>query len=227
MAADMSDSPTRVKVCCIQSLAEAELALAEGADAIGLVSAMPSGPGMIDEERIAEILAGLPDPRVAYLLTSLSEPDAIIAQHGRCPAGTLQLCDRLEIGTYDDLRSALPGIDLVQVIQVSGEEALAEAARVTPHVDALLLDSGRIGEGEKVLGGTGRVHDWEISRRIREATPLPLWLAGGLRPENVADAIAAVSPQGVDVCSGLRPDGALDRERLRRFCRAARGPGAD
>ncbi len=213
----------RVKICCIQTLAEVKQAFAAGADAIGLVSAMPTGPGIIEEALIAEIIAGLDDVGKVYLLTSLVSPEAIIAQWRRCPAGSLQLCDRLDLATYAVLRDALPGVGLVQVVQVAGEEAEDEVARVVPFVDGILLDSGGTAGGEKVLGGTGRVHDWAISRRISEATSLPIWLAGGLGPGNVAAAVAAVSPDGVDVCSGLRPEGVLDPDLLRRFIDAVRG----
>ena len=214
-------SRTQVKVCCILNAAEARLALACGADAIGLVSEMPSGPGVISEAAIAEILHSLPNAGIAWLLTSLADTEAIVAQHRRCPAGTLQLCDRLELGSYATLRAALPGVRLVQVIQVSGQQAIAEAERAAPFVDGVLLDSGRVGGGTRILGGTGRVHDWNISRAIREKISLPLWLAGGLNPENVAAGIAAVSPHGVDVCSGLRPEGSLDADRLRSFIETA------
>lgn len=207
----------RVKVCCISSLAEAELAIRYGASALGLVSAMPSGPGVIEEELIAEIAAQAPPPIATFLLTSKQDVDSIIAQQRRLRANTIQLVDRLEQGSFDDLRSALPGISLVQVIHVTGEESVEEALAVAPQVDAILLDSGNQKLAVKELGGTGRTHDWTLSRKIREAVNVPIFLAGGLKSENVADAIRSVEPFGLDLCSGVRTDGKLDEAKLARF----------
>ncbi|HEV2235692.1 MAG TPA: phosphoribosylanthranilate isomerase [Ktedonobacterales bacterium] len=212
----------RVKVCCISAPAEAALAIAAGVAAVGLVSAMPSGPGVIAEDLIASIAARVPPGVASFLLTSLQDPDAIIAQQRRCGATTLQLVDRLDRSAYPRLRAALPGIGLVQVIHVTGAESLAEAVAVAPLVDALLLDSGNQALPIKELGGTGRVHDWRVSRAIREAVEQPLYLAGGLTPENVAEAIATVAPFGLDVCGGVRVQGKLDADRLARFMAAVR-----
>ena len=100
---------------------------------------------------------------------------------------------------------------------MTGEEAVEEAASVAPHVDAILLDSGDPSLRVKELGGTGRVHDWGMSRRIRESVDVPVILAGGLDPDNVADAISGVKPYAVDVCSGVRTGGRLDESKLREF----------
>jgi phosphoribosylanthranilate isomerase len=218
-------SRIRIKICCIQSAEEARLAIAAGVDALGLVATMPSGPGPIDDDVIAAIAAQVPPPVATFLLTSETAAAAIIAHAGRCGANTLQLVDRLEAGAHAALRAALPGIRLVQVIHVGGPEALEEARAVAPLVDALLLDSGRPHEAVKVLGGTGRTHDWAISRRIVEAVACPVFLAGGLRADNVAAAIAAVRPFGVDVCTGVRDAAyALDRARLEAFVASASAP---
>ncbi len=207
----------RVKICCIASVAEAAMAVAAGASAVGLVSAMPSGPGPIAEGLIAEIAATVPPGVASFMLTSLQSADAIIAQHRRTRSTTIQIVDELTAGTYADLRNALPGIGLVQVIHVVDESSLTEAVRVSPHVDAILLDSGNPAAAVKELGGTGRRHDWQISRRIREAIDKPLYLAGGLKPENVAEAIETVRPFGVDLCSGVRTAGRLDGDKLAAF----------
>lgn len=217
----------RVKVCCIASVEEAGLAVRLGASAVGLVAAMPSGPGVIAEPLIASIAATVAPGIASFLLTSLQDVAEIIAQQRRCRANTLQIVDRLASGTYDDLRAALPGIGLVQVIHVTGEASFDEACRAAEQgVDAVLLDSGDQRLAVKLLGGTGRTHDWSISRRIREAVDVPVYLAGGLRPDNVADAIRAVRPFGLDVCSGVRTNGALDEGKLRAFLQAA-GAGVD
>jgi len=213
---------TRLKICCIASVEEAHLAIRHGADALGLVSAMPSGPGVIAEDRIAEVAAAVPPPVATFLLTSLQDTDAIIAQQRRCRTNTLQLCDRLPEGAHARLRTALPGVALVQVIHVEGEASVDEALAVAPHVDALLLDSGRPGAATKVLGGTGQTHDWAHSRAIRNRAPVPVFLAGGLRAENVGAAVRQVEPFGVDLCTGVRTDGRLDEPKLRAFVAALR-----
>ena len=196
---------------------EARLAIRYGADALGLVSAMPSGPGVISEEEIAEIAARVPPPVATFLLTAEQEVGAIIEQARRCRTSAVQLCDRLSAGSHAQLRETLPGVKLVQVIHVTGEASVAEAAEAAPHADALLLDSGNPALATKELGGTERTHDWVISRRIRERVEVPVFLAGGLTPANVAEALRAVRPFGVDLCSGVRTGGRLDEDKLRRF----------
>ena len=207
----------RVKICCIASIAEAWMAIDRGASCIGLVSAMPSGPGPIDEDLIAEIASVVPPGVASFLLTCRQDVRSIIDQQRRLGVNTIQICDRLEDGTYHDLRSALPGISIVQVIHVTGPESVDEAQSIARHVDAILLDSGNQSLQVKELGGTGRTHDWSLSRRIRETIEVPLFLAGGLRPDNVAEAVCTVQPYGIDVCSGLRTDGKLDPVKLRSF----------
>lgn len=209
----------RVKVCCINSVQEAWVAIRCGASALGLVSSMPSGPGVIAEEQIATIAATIPPPIGSFLLTSLQDTTSIIAQQRRTGTNTLQICDRLEVGHYADLREALPGISLVQVIHVSDQASVEEAVALAPQVDALLLDSGNQSLAIKELGGTGRVHDWELSRVIREEVAIPIFLAGGLTSENVALAIRTVGPFGLDICSGVRTAGSLDEQKLLHFFR--------
>ena len=193
------------------------MAIRRGASAVGLVSHMPSGPGIISEDEIANIAARIPPSVSSFLLTSKQDTESIIAQQRRLQVNTIQICDRLTSGSYPDLRSALPGISLVQVIHVRGEESIQEATSVAPFVDGLLLDSGNQSLVRKELGGTGRTHDWEISRRIRELVDVPVFLAGGLTPENVTDAIQLVGSFGVDVCSGVRTNGRLDEKKLTEF----------
>ena len=207
----------RVKVCCIASVEEARAAVECGASALGLVSEMPSGPGVIPEELIAEIAARVPPPVATFLLTCRQDAASVVAQQRRCRVNTLQLCDRVPAEVYGELRAELPGVSLVQVVHVRGEESFEEAMNVARHVDALLLDSGKPDLAVKELGGTGRTHDWRVSRRVVEASPVPVFLAGGLKPENVAEAVSTVRPFGLDVCSGVRTDGRLDAEKLKRF----------
>jgi phosphoribosylanthranilate isomerase len=206
-----------VKVCCIQDLGEAQLAIAAGASAIGLVSAMPSGPGPIDEGQIAHIASAVPAPIQTFLLTALVEAEAIAAQHRRCRTTAVQLVDQVAEPELRRLRRLLPGIRLVQVIHVAGPESVDEAQAAAAMVDALLLDSGNPRLAVKELGGTGRVHDWQHSRRIRDGVDVPVLLAGGLHPGNARAAMEQVDPAGLDVCSGLRLNGRLDAGKLQDF----------
>ena len=199
------------------------MAIEHGASALGLVSAMPSGPGPIPDSLIAEIVATVPPGVSSFLLTCEQDTDAIIDQQRRLRVNTIQICDRLPAGSHRALREALPGVALVQVVHVTGPESVDEAIEVAPHVDGVLLDSGNQALAIKELGGTGRTHDWSLSRKIREAIDVPLFLAGGLKPQNVVAAIQEVQPYGIDVCSGLRPNGALDRYKLASFFDAIRG----
>jgi phosphoribosylanthranilate isomerase len=197
------------------------MAIAHGASALGLVSRMPSGPGVIDEETIKAVAAVVPPAVSAFLLTCEQEVEPLVAQQRRLRVGTLQLCDWLGPERLRRLRDALPGIKLVQVVHVRGEVALREAETAAPHVDALLLDSGNPDLAVKELGGTGRRHDWTLSRKIRAEAPVPIFLAGGLTAENARGAIEEVGPYGLDVCSGVRTGGALDERRLAAFMSAA------
>lgn len=214
----------RVKICCIASIDEARLAIRAGAAALGLVSTMPSGPGVIPWERIEEIAAAVPPPIATFLLTCSQNAADIVEQQRRCRTNTIQICDHLTTGTYDEIRRGTPGIAIVQVVHVTGEESIDEANEVARHVDAILLDSGNQKLAVKELGGTGRTHDWRLSRRIRESVSVPIFLAGGLSAANVRDAIESVEPFGLDLCSGVRTDGDLDDAKLRAFFQALNPP---
>lgn len=208
---------TRVKICCISSIEEAQLAIKSGASALGLVSAMPSGPGVISEELISQIAEQTPPGISTFLLTSKQYLKEIIEQQRRCKTNTIQICDKIVRGTHSQLKQVLPGIKIVQVIHITGEESINEAFEVSKNVDALLLDSGNQKLAVKELGGTGRIHDWTISRKIVESVKVPVFLAGGLNAENVADAVKQVKPFGVDVCSGVRTNGKLDEQKMKSF----------
>jgi phosphoribosylanthranilate isomerase len=211
----------RFKVCCIRSLDEASRAIEAGAAALGLVSRMPSGPGVIADDRIAEIAARVPPGVDTFLLTALQDPDAIIQQHRMARTSTLQLVDEVPDGGLARLRRALPGIRLVQVVHVTGEESMEQAERAAESAHAILLDSGNPTLEIRELGGTGRRHDWEISARIRERLDVPVYLAGGLTPENASEALLTVRPFALDVCSGLRDRAFdLDSDKLARFAHA-------
>jgi phosphoribosylanthranilate isomerase len=206
----------------MESVEEAWLAINHGATALGFVSRMPSGPGPIEESLIADIVARIPAGIATFLLTSETTADPIIAQQRRTRVNTLQLVDSVEAGTHEKLRAALPGVSIVQVIHVTGQSSVNEAIAIAPEVDALLLDSGNPALAVKELGGTGRAHDWSLSRQIRDRASVPVYLAGGLNPSNAAEAIRKVCPFALDVCSGLRTEGHLDEKKLDAFMRAVR-----
>ena len=207
----------RVKICCIGSLEEARMAIDAGASALGLVGQMPSGPGVISDELIFSISGSVPPPVGTFLLTSETRANDIINHWNRCHTNTIQLVDAVSNDTYLALRKSLPGVKLVQVIHVQDEKSVDEALEIAPLVDAILLDSGNPNLEIKELGGTGRTHNWTLSRKIRESISVPIFLAGGLKPENIRQAIDEVKPFGIDICSGVRTYGKLDAEKLERF----------
>jgi phosphoribosylanthranilate isomerase len=210
----------RIKICCISSIDEVRIAVRAGADALGFVSAMPSGAGIIGEDLIAELIPIVPPPIGTFLLTCETDATRLVAQQRRCGANTLQLCDRVSAEVRALVCRQLPGVRIVQVVHVTGPESIEEALEAQETADAILLDSGNQSLAVKELGGTGRTHDWTISAAIREKARAPVFLAGGLNPENVREAIAAVRPYGVDVCSGLRTDGRLDPAKVSAFVKA-------
>ena len=209
-----------VKICCISSIEEAKLAIEYGASALGLVGHMPSGPGVIGDELIYQIARAVPLPVSTFLLTSETKPQNIIQHYRRVNTTTIQIVDELEKREYELLRNELPGVKLVQVIHVIDENSVKEAIEIANYVDAILLDSGNPNLSVKELGGTGRTHNWELSREIRKAIPIPLFLAGGLNKDNVRQAIETVQPFGLDLCSSVRTQGQLDRQKLEDFFNA-------
>lgn len=207
----------RIKICCISSIEEAKTAVGLGADAIGLVAKMPSGPGPIPDELIRQIAQSVPPPIGTFMLTSETSAAEIIKHHLRTRTNTIQIVDLLSEGTYEQIKEALPSVKIVQVIHVIDSASVDLAIKLSESVDALLLDSGNPNLKIKELGGTGRVHNWNLSRQIRDNARCPVFLAGGLKPENVRQAIEEVKPFAIDVCSGVRTDGKLDINKLNNF----------
>lgn len=207
----------RVKICCISSINEAKMAIEHGAAALGLVGPMPSGPGVIDNYLINQIAKITPPPISTFLLTSETDPQDIIAHYQQVYTSTIQIVDALDKESYAIIRNSLANVKLVQVIHVSDENSVKEAIEVSKYVDALLLDSGNPNLLIKELGGTGRTHNWNLSRVIRDSISIPLFLAGGLTKDNVKEAIETVQPFGIDLCSGVRTNGKLDEEKLKAF----------
>jgi phosphoribosylanthranilate isomerase len=221
---------TRVKICCMASPSEVRAAAVAGADCIGAVGPMPSGPGPLDDETARAVIAAAPPGVTPFLLSQETGIEGLV-RHARATRATVvQLVRHVDPRLHFDIREALPGVKIVQVIHVENETALELARGYALTADALLLDSGNPathsvsggGDGEE-LGGTGRTHDWALSRRIVSLVEKPVYLAGGLIQANVADAIAAVRPFGVDLCSGVRTLGKLDTKKLTSFFAAPRG----
>ena len=210
----------KIKICCISSLEEAFLAIKHGADALGLVGNMPSGPGIIADELISHITKHIPPPIATFLLTSERKASDIIAHHQKVQTNTIQIVDSLLEMDYAKIREAIPTVKIVQVIHVLNEKQIDEALEIEQWVDAILLDSGNPNLKVKILGGTGNSHDWKLSRKIREAVKKPVFLAGGINAQNVQQAIAEVNPYGIDLCSSVRTNGQLDASKLDIFFKA-------
>ena len=210
----------RVTICCISSIEEANKAIYSGASALGLVAKMPGGPGIISDEEILAISKNIPPSVSTFMLTSETSAEEIILHHQRTLTNTIQIVDELKEGTYKQIKKALPAIKLVQVIHVMDESSIDEAIRISNSVDALLLDSGNPNSAIKELGGTGRVHDWMLSKKIVEQCKVPVFLAGGLTVKNVQRAMEEVQPFGLDLCSGVRTNKKLDEKKLAAFFNA-------
>lgn len=212
----------KIKICCISSDEEARIAIRQGADALGLVGKMPSGPGPIADDLIASIAKIIHPPVASFLLTSEQSAKGIIRHVLRTHTNTVQIVDELTTGRYADIREALPHLKIVQVIHVTGNESIEHALNIHEHVDAILLDSGNPNAAVKTLGGTGNTHNWNISRQLVKQVNVPVFLAGGLHAANIAEAVKTVRPYGVDVCSGVRTNGKLDLQKLNAFITVVR-----
>jgi phosphoribosylanthranilate isomerase len=210
----------RVKICCISSKDEASMAIDFGAAALGLVANMPSGPGIIADETIMSIAKIVPPAIATFMLTSETLASSIILHHQRTLTNTIQMVDAVEATAYEAIKKNIPAIKLVQVIHVIDESSIDEAIAISHSVDALLLDSGNPNAAIKELGGTGRVHNWALSRKIVEQSKVPVFLAGGLNADNVKQAIDQVQPFGLDLCSGVRTNKQLDPYKLEQFFNA-------
>ena len=213
----------RIKICCIASVEEANLAIEAGADAIGLVGDMPTGPGVIDDQTAREIAAAVPPPVGTFLLTQRTRAKDIADHVAACGTSAVQIVNHIDPGEYPSLIECLPpAVRRVQVIHVQGPEAIAMIGVYAPYVHAFLLDSGKPYEVRAELGGTGRVHDWVVSAGFVAKSKKPTFLAGGLNADNVATAVRKVRPYGLDICSGVRTDDKLSPEKLGRFMANAR-----
>ena len=207
----------QVKVCCVASAVEARLAVGLGADAVGLVGHMPSGPGVIGVAAAAQIAKEVPGGADTFLLTSAMRASEIVKDLAVCPASAVQIVRHIDPGEYPELIETAPQVRRIQVVHIEDEGALDLLAVYEPFVDAFLLDSGKTFGADQQFGGTGATHNWTISRRFVERTHIPVYLAGGLNSTNVFEAITQVRPYGVDLCTGVRTDDQLDPAKLEAF----------
>jgi len=209
-----------LKICGIQAASEAAAAAEAGATALGFLLGLTHWAG--DEttpDAAATTIRTLPPHIEPVLVTHLLDEAAIADLARGIGARAIQVHDDLSPAGLRRLRALAPGLRLVKAVHVTGPEAAGKAAEYAGVADALLLDSRTADR----LGGTGRTHDWSLSREIVRASPVPVYLAGGLRPENVTEAIARVRPAGVDVNSGVEDEsGRKDTRKMRAFVARAR-----
>lgn len=211
-----------VKVCGIRSREEADAALGCGATALGfLVGLTHRAADEIAEAEARAIVGRLPAGAEAVLVTHLLDPARVAELAASVGARTIQVHGDMALPDLRGLRALAPEARLLKAVHVTGEDAIGRAlAWAAADADALVLDSRTADR----LGGTGRTHDWSVSARIVAAVArLPVYLAGGLTPENVAEAVARVRPAGVDANSGVEDaDGRKDERRMRAFVDRAR-----
>lgn len=194
------------------------MATSAGAELLGLVGPMPSGPGILDHETAAKIARSTTANAHPILLTSSQTAEEIIADAERVGVSHVQVVRH--IAAAESIKLAESNLTYFQVIHIEDETSLGLIETYAPFCDAFLLDSGK--PSQNTLGGTGDTHDWNISAQFVARSPKPVFLAGGLGPDNVADAIRQVRPDGVDICSGIRRDGRLNPDLLNAFVKAAR-----
>jgi len=207
----------RVKICGIRSLADMQIAVQQGADAIGvLVGQLHSSSDFIPANFAREICASTPPFVTTVLVTHIEDPAAVIALADTVPTAAVQLHSDMTTTLLRVMRRELAPRKVIAKINVEGASAIERARELDQQVDAIVLDSRNRTTGQ--VGGTGITHDWEISSQIVKHVSTPVILAGGLTPANVRDAIRRVQPWAVDVNSGVRNDvGLKDRNLIRAF----------
>lgn len=214
----------RIKICCMASVEEAALCAELGVDLVGLVGPMPSGAGIVSPQKCRQISDHAAAWLTPVLLTSSETAQDIRTDAEDANVRAVQLVRHVDPSVHRELAMTIPHVRRFQVIHVEDGSALDLIDSYAGLADAFLLDSGRPSVAE--LGGTGRVHDWEISAEFVRRSPLPVFLAGGLKPENAIEALRMVRPFGLDICSGVRtPTDTLDPDKLRAFMAAISGIG--
>ncbi|QDX40596.1 phosphoribosylanthranilate isomerase [Salarchaeum sp. JOR-1] len=207
---------TRVKVCGITNEADAAAAVDAGADALGFIVDVPvDTPRELDPERAAALAASVPPFVTTVLVTMPDAPDDAADLAARVRPDVLQVHGDVPA---TDLAALADGVDakLVKTVDADSPE---DAARYDDAADALLVDS----TDASGAGGTGRTHDWTVTRDLAARLDSPIVLAGGLTPDNVAEAVETVRPFAVDVASGVEESGGVkDHDAVAAFVAAAK-----
>ncbi|QPV63669.1 phosphoribosylanthranilate isomerase [Halosimplex litoreum] len=217
---DTRRSATRVKVCGVTREADREAVVAAGADAVGVISGVPvDTPREVDAGTAGDLLAGVPPLVTGVLVTMPDTVEQAVDLATAAEPDAVQVHGGLSPGELGALGRRLHG-DLVVAVDADADDLRAYAG----PADALLVDSVDADGG----GGTGQTHDWERTREVVADLDVPVILAGGLTPDNVAAAVETVRPFGVDVATGVervedgeRVGGEKDSETVRSFVAAA------
>ncbi|HHV25217.1 MAG: phosphoribosylanthranilate isomerase [Methanosarcina sp.] len=225
----------RTKICGIRSPEEIELAALYGADAVGFITEVPvESPRKLDSGTAAYLVSKVPKSLSSVLVIMPDNSDTAVEMIEKIKPDIVQIHSRLPLLELEVIKENTD-IPIIKTLSVpvkgetsgkkTGNEApvsnLLEKVRLLEDadvVDSILLDTAR----PEKPGGTGCVHDWTLSRWISEETRLPLILAGGLKPENVREAIKAVSPYAVDTASGVETSGKKDAMKIRNFIEEVR-----
>ena len=209
-----------VKICGIKSIEDARAAAEAGANELGFHVGLMGARAPLEAEQVGKIIAQLSAGVSSVMVTSIAEPEELIARAQETGAAILQLYGDATPEAIREVKKALPSLKVWQVLNVSDESSIAKAKEYEGAADAIALDT--LNKETGVRGGTGKTHDWNISKKIVESISIPVILAGGLNPDNVAEAIRTVRPYGVDVNSGVsNPDGSKNIEKVKAFIESA------
>jgi phosphoribosylanthranilate isomerase len=218
----------KTQIYTMQSVEEAHEVIAQGVDHIGLTPSNRGLPGEIDLITAREIVNAVKDTAVCVALTVESELEEIVNMVQVVQPDILHLCG-LENSLLPDavasLKNLLPDMPIMQAISVAGPEAVDTALAYQDVSDYLILDTQAPDiEG---IGASGKIHDWNVSREIVHSVNIPVILAGGLSPDNVAEAIKHVQPWGVDSLTHtnyFHPDGSFNKDidLVGQFVKAAK-----
>lgn len=204
----------RVKICGITNLADAHAAVEAGADALGF-NFFKGSPRYLTPADAGRIICEMPPDVLCVGVVVNESREAVEAAVSESSVAAVQLHG-------DETPEFCESLDAKRVIKAFRGQSGFDPDSVKHYsTEAILFDAYEQG----AWGGTGRAGDWELARRVREAAP-QMYLAGGLSPDNVAEAIATVAPFGVDLCSGVEcAPGRKDHALVRRFVAAARAAG--
>jgi phosphoribosylanthranilate isomerase len=191
----------RVKICGIRTIKDAKLTINCGADAIGLLVGQRHRSDDFISVELAKEICGICPPYVSpVLVTHLESPTEIYQLASKIGVHTIQIHSECQVPEIQALRQMLPFTKLIKNFHVTSNKLIDYVRSFESIVDAIILDTINLEEDR--VGGTGMIHDWSLSAKIVQETSLPVILAGGLNPKNVADAIKLVKPYAVDVNSG-------------------------